>query len=517
VSEDERGEGLDDATLAKVESVLREASGLTLAASVRRSLSTALQRAAESRKMELPAFLEKLLAKEQSVVASFVEYAVIGETYFFRHPEHLRELSREAVMSTGPFKVWSAGCATGEEPYSIVMSLVAAGIPVERIKVTATDISTRALQRARAATYNSWSVRRIEPAMERRFLAVQNEVVTVSPQVAKSVEFQQHNLMMDSAPVSDQDAVFCRNVLIYFPQEVVRLVLVKLIGALKPGGLLFLAPAEVPLTNEMGLEVIEIQNTPILRVPRKGAGEAKASRRPKLDLARKMMTMPLVPSVPPPANPPPLAVAPSPGAPHAQGLASLGTPQSANAATPARAAMAVRSSGLAVRPTPAPVRFTVSAVAAPAAAPKPAEVVAPPAPPAPPPAALTPDDMVRQALAAAQEGKYDQAEVMAKEAARKLVPKAYMVLAMVAEAKGDLNGAVDAVRKALYLDPKLALSHAKLMTLYSNLERREDAERARRNALSAIEGLDDDHMLHGVETSMTVGVLRQALKDRGRA
>ena len=501
-SEDDRGEVLDDATLSKVENVLREASGLTLAASVRRSLSTALQRAAESRKMEFSAFLERLLAKEQTVVASFVEYAVIGETYFFRHPEHLRELSREAMMTQGtaPFRVWSAGCATGEEPYSIVMSLVASGIPLERIKVTATDISSRALQRARAATYNPWSVRRIEPAMERRFLQVQNDVVTVSPQVCKPVEFQQHNLMMDAAPVSEQDAVFCRNVLIYFPQEVVRLVLVKLIGAIKPGGLLFLSPAEVPLTNDMCLEVTEIQNIPILRVPKKGVGEggskSTGSRRPKLDMVRKLMV------------PPPAAAAPAHPAP---------PPSSTPAASPGPSFTRPPATG--TRTTPAPVRFKVPAYTPPAPAPvqaKPAEQPPPPAPPAAPPANLTPDDMLRQALAAAREGKYDQAEALAKEAARKLVPEAYLLLAMVAEARGDLNAAVDAVRKALYLDPKLALGHATLMTLYTQLDRREDADRARLNAMRAIEGLDDEHPLRGVETTMTVGVLRQALEARGR-
>ncbi len=540
MSEEDRGEGLDDATLSKVESVLREASGLTLAASVRRSLSTALQRAAESRKMDLASFLEKLLAREQSVVASFVEYAVIGETYFFRHPEHLRELSREAMMmqGTGQIRVWSAGCATGEEPYSIVMSLVASGIPVERIKVTATDISTRSLQKARAATYNPWSVRRIEPAMERRFLNVQGEVVTVSPQVVKPVEFQQHNLMMDAAPVSEQDAVFCRNVLIYFPQEVVRLVLVKLIGALKPGGLLFLSPAEVPLTNDMGLEVTEVQNIPILRVPRKGASEggsrSGASRRPKLDLVRKLMTPPVTQSTlpplgatPPVSTPPFSSATPSASATLSKSFAPPAgstSPSSfappAGSTSPSSFAPAARSTPTTgrppapgVRPSPPPVRFTVP----PAPAAKAPEEAAPPAPLAPPPAALTPDDMLRQALAAAREGKYDQAEALAKEAARKLVPEAYLLLAMVAEARGDLNGAVDAVRKALYLDPQLALGHATLMTLYTQLNRREDADRARQNALRAIEGLDDDHPLRGVETSMTVGVLRQALAARGRA
>ncbi|WP_224245801.1 CheR family methyltransferase [Hyalangium gracile] len=451
MSEVARADALDEATLSRVENVLREASGMTLASSVRRSLSTALTRAAEARGMEIAAFLQKLLAREAAIVESFIEYAVIGETYFFRHPEHLRELARAAAQKEdGLFRVWSAGCATGEEAYSIAMTLLAAGLPVERIRVTASDISARSLQRARAATYGPWSVRRIEPSMERRFLTPQGDLVMVNSQARRPVEFQRHNLVLDAAPVGEQDAVFCRNVLIYFPHELVRQVLAKLISALVPGGLLFLAPAEIPLTNGMGLEQIDVQGSPVLRVPRvKPAPAPELPAEPtssaKLELLRKLK----------PAPPPP-------------------------------------------RPAPAP----------PARAPEP--------PPAPSPTPSTGgDDVLRQALVAAREGKFDKAEELAREAARKLSPEAYLLLAMVAEAKGNLNGAVDLVRKALYLDPQMALGHATLVTLYTRLNRREEAERARQNALRALDGLDDEHQLRGVET-MTAGGLRQALAARNR-
>jgi chemotaxis protein methyltransferase CheR len=465
VSDVARADAMDDATLSRVEDVLREASGLTLASSVRRSLSTALTRAAEARGMNTAQFLQRLLAREASVVESFIEYAVIGETYFFRHPEHLRELGRVAASHTGLFRVWSAGCATGEEAYSIVMTLLAAGLPLERIKVTATDISTRALQRARAATYGPWSVRRIEPSMERRFLATQGDLVTVNAQVRRPVEFLRHNLAMEAAPVSGLDAVFCRNVLIYFPQDLVRQVLDRLIGALLPGGLLFLAPAEVPLANGLGLEQLEVQGSPVLRVPRSRTGVAQGRG----------------------WQPEPLAVA---------------RPELAR--KPASPSLASLAAGLSSLPAP-----SLKPLAAVAPAPAPTA-------PAPAPPASEADDALRQALAAAREGRYEQAEALGREAARKLVPEAYLLLAMVAEARGDLHSAVDLVRKALYLDPQMALGHATLMTLYARLNRREEAERARQNALRALDGLDDEHQLRGVET-MTAGGLRQALAARDRA
>jgi tetratricopeptide (TPR) repeat protein len=133
------------------------------------------------------------------------------------------------------------------------------------------------------------------------------------------------------------------------------------------------------------------------------------------------------------------------------------------------------------------------------------------------PATLSRDQahVMRQALGAAREGKFDQAEELGREAARKFVPEAYLLLAMVAEMRGELNGAVDLVRKALYLDSQLAQGHAALVSLYTRLNRREDAERARQNALRALEGLEDEHQLRGVET-MTAGGLRLALASRSR-
>ena len=456
MSEGTRADALDEATLSRVENVLREASGMTLASSVRRSLSTALIRASEALGMDIPSFLQRLLAREAQFVEQFIEYAVIGETYFFRHPEHLRELARVAAQKEeGLFRVWSAGCATGEEAYSIAMALLAAGLPAERARVTASDISARSLQRARAATYGPWSVRRIEPSMERRFLTPQGDLVMVNSQARRPVEFVRHNLVVDAAPVGDQDAVFCRNVLIYFPQELVRQVINKLIAALAPGGLLFLAPAEIPLANGLGLEQIDVQGSTVFRLPRVKAAQPGEST----------------------------PAAPAPPDPKLEALRKL---------KPLSAASIPRH---------------------PAPAPEPAAPASPPVPAAFP--GNPTDDVMRQAVSAAREGKFDLAEELGREAARKLVPEAYLLLAMVAETRGELNGAVDLVRKALYLDPQMAQGHVALVSLYTRLNRREDAERARQNALRALEGLDDEHQLRGVET-MTAGGLRQALATRSR-
>ncbi len=490
---------LDDATLGRVEEVLQTACGVTLARSLRRSLETALDRAARSRGLAPDAFLRKLLVRESAAVECFIEHAVIGETYFFRHPEHLRSVARLAQSHPSScFQVWSAGCASGEEPYSIAMALLAEGLPEGRFRVLATDVSGRALQRAKEGLYGPWSLRRIEPEQEKRFLVAEGESFSVIPQVRRAVEFRRHNLAVDPPPFLGLGAIFCRNVLIYFPTELAREVLRRFVDALAPGGLLFVSPAEVPLTNGLGLEMVDAEGSVALRLPMPGEARAAttdigASRAARAARGRNALT----------GTPPPFVWPTSLEAGlsrSAQGLGSSSTPLAAGAASvePVRAMASVhegRSAPLSSAPLEArPFEQASARERAPSAEP-PLSVQAPP---------------LARAIDAARAGRFDEADVLAREAAKALIPEAYLLLSMVAEVRGDLNGAVEAIRKALYLEPRLALGHATLVALYGRMERREDAERARQNALRALDGLDDEHPLRGVET-MTAGGLRQAL------
>ncbi|HEX8818524.1 MAG TPA: CheR family methyltransferase [Archangium sp.] len=443
-----RAERLNEATLGGLETVLRAACGMVLAPSVRRSLGTALTRAAEAQGLPKAEFLQRLLARDTSAVEAFIGYAVIGETYFFRHPEQLRELGRLAAASTGPFLVWSAGCASGEEPYSITMALLAAGVSTDRFRVLGTDVSGRAIARAQQATYSPWSVRRMEPELERRFLQIRPDSVNVSPEVRTRVELRRHNLVTDPPPVAGAQAVFCRNVLIYFPPEVIPGVMERLVAALAPGGWLFLSPAELPFAQGLGLEEREVEGQLILRRPLPGERPpARASRPGPLRLVTR---------------------------------------------------------------APSPLRRTqpTARVAPVSKAPASQEAALPPPPP--PTAGSSLVATLEQARAAVRDGRFDAAEELARLAARELSPEAYLLLAMMAEGRGDVQGAVDSVRKALYLEPQLAVGHAMLVALYGQLGQPEESERARRNALRALEGLDDEQVLRGVE-ELTVGGLRRAL------
>ncbi|AKQ67436.1 Chemotaxis protein methyltransferase CheR [Myxococcus hansupus] len=497
---------LDDATLGRVEEVLQTACGVTLARSLRRSLETALERAARSRGLAPDAFLRRLLVRESAAVECFIEHAVIGETYFFRHPEHLRSVARLAQSHAAScFQVWSAGCASGEEPYSIAMALLAEGMPEGRFRVLATDVSGRALQRAKEGLYGPWSLRRIEPEQEKRFLVAEGESFSVIPQVRRAVEFRRHNLAVDPPPFLGLGAIFCRNVLIYFPTELAREVLRRFVDALAPGGLLFVSPAEVPLTNGLGLEMVDAEGSVALRLPMPGEARAATTDTglPRAGRAARGRNT-VVAAAPPFVWPTPAEAGLSRSA---QGTGNVvqGLAEASRVPSPLTAAAA--SSEHARDMASAREAHIASLPAAPVEAPSFAQ------PPAFVPAAAaasvqTPP--LERAIDAARAGRFEEADVLAREAAKALIPEAYLLLSMVAEVRGDLNGAVEAIRKALYLEPRLALGHATLVALYRRMERREDAERARQNALRALDGLDDEHPLRGVET-MTAGGLRQAL------
>jgi chemotaxis protein methyltransferase CheR len=440
--------------LSEVERVLEEACGLTLSPGIRRTLGDAYGRAARELRLAPDAFLTKLRARDHKAVTTLVEAAVVGETYFFRHPEQLgliRQLAIAVAPRDRPLSIWSAGCATGEEPYTLAMELVDAGRAGLGDRILATDVSTRALAVAREGRYGEWSLRRLDATLRARHFEAQPPQVLVRPEIRQMVEFRRHNLVREPSPALGFDLVLCRNVLIYFNPPTAALVVEKLAVSLAPGGVLVLGPVETPLASGQDLERVEIDGVTAFRALG-GRPLPRSNRRPA----------------------------------------------AAHLAAPAAA----------VRPAEKlaePRRNGVPEVAAP---PRPE-----PPPPAPEPAAPEPLEAAREA---ARRGDLPAAEELARAAAtRELCPEAWLLVSMAADARGDLPGAVDAARRALYLDPALALGHATLVTLYGRLGLPDEAARARRNALEALAGLDDAAPLRGVET-ITAGALRNALEVQHR-
>jgi chemotaxis protein methyltransferase CheR len=179
-----------------------------------------------------------------------VERLVVQETYFFREAAPLKlivdEIVPEMARENRPVRIWSAACATGEEPYTLAMMLEDAG-HLQSVELVASDISAKALAKARAGVYGGRSLRLLGgQSTPRRLLRDGSGGARVHEDLARSIRWCRVNLLDESAvrDLGTFDVVVCRNVLIYFADGTVSRVAEHLRRALRPGGFLLLGASE---------------------------------------------------------------------------------------------------------------------------------------------------------------------------------------------------------------------------------------------------------------------------------
>jgi len=185
-----------------------------------------------------------------SELQRLAEALVVHETYFFRELEPLKTLVdvylADALAAKGRARVWSAACATGEEPLTLAMLLAERGV-LDRVEIIATDLSTAAIARAKEGRHTRRSLRADHPAeLAQRYLDRVPNGVIVSPRIHRAVEFRTLNLLDDPAiaTLGKFDVILCRNVLIYFSDELVVRIVDKLARALQPGGVIAVGVSE---------------------------------------------------------------------------------------------------------------------------------------------------------------------------------------------------------------------------------------------------------------------------------
>lgn len=185
-----------------------------------------------------------------AALASLIEALVVHETYFFRELPPLIQLVdgylTDVVRRRGRARVWSAACSTGEEPLTLAMLLDERDL-LGKVEVIATDISTRALTRARSGRHNRRALRDGYPqATAARYLDIGELGITVDKRILAAVQFGQTNLVDDAAvaAVGPVDAVLCRNVLFYFRDQLALGVVDRLGRTLTKDGVLVVGVAE---------------------------------------------------------------------------------------------------------------------------------------------------------------------------------------------------------------------------------------------------------------------------------
>ena len=442
-------------------------------------------------------------------VQTLAWHLTIGETYFLRgtqafdvlEHEILPELLAARRNDERQLRLWSAGCAGGEEPYSLAISVTRL-LPNPQgwtTTILATDINTRALQKASNGVYGSWSFRDTPGWLRPQFFdKTSSGDWAIRPEIKRQVAFSYLNLAADPYPslatnTNAMDIIFCRNVLMYFRPDTMRRVVERLHDALRDGGYLFVAPSEA--SHEFFPQFERVASRGEILYRKVGAGHAagdghRAGARPG-----ERRPHSVEPVIAPRAN---AGVPVAPGAPDT----ARRTPAWRPAAEPAEQSRGPRRS-----PPPRPP--------------------GPPRAPGPSPARLQPAVEEREAAAsgaaaplaaaarrAANEGRLREALASCEEAiaADKLsAGYRYLYATILAELDQE-DDAVKALNSTVYLDPGFVLAHF----LYGNIARRRaragEAESHFRTTLALLEELSPDCVLPE-SGGMTAGKLAEIVKS----
>jgi len=418
----------------------------------------------------------RLLSSDEEEFKELMNLVTINETSFFRFPaqfDAFRDRIIPEILDGRPkgndrFRVWSAGCSTGEEPYTIAMTLLESTLePLGyNCEVTGTDVSTQALDRARKAVYPDRAFTNLAPGIMQRWFEPSGDGHRPVKRVRDLCGFHYHNLVREPYPLalmSNWDVIFCRNVTIYFRIESTRRVVDTFFDALNPGGYLFIGHSETLTSVSDRFEPVEIGGVFLYRKPntrrvftfddivarRQGrsttpARPGSAAEKRAADAARppRPVRLPRVTTPAPPEKP-------APGAENAEQLVAL-------AHARLESAMAAEA-----------LEFAQRALAL-------------------DPSSL--DAQVVVAFAHADLGHLDQAKEQAVSALKMnpLAAPARYILGVIHQQQGDIDEALEEFKRTLYVDRDFVLAHFALANIYRQQGKTTDACREYENTLRAL-------------------------------
>jgi chemotaxis protein methyltransferase CheR len=393
--------------------LLSDVAGLVFDDTRRESMAYSIaERLRETGARDVSSYLERLAdATERQ---RLVDEVTIQETHFFRNPPQVRalrqhvlpELLKHAEKNGKRLRIWSAGCSTGEEPYSVAMLLreLLPSTDGWDVKVLATDVSQRALVAARAGRYGARAVMNATPdELARFFVAHPDDTYEVRPEVRELVEIRHHNLVTEPVPFPSNeriDLVLCRNVTIYFSRDTTIELMKRLHTCLRDGGYLFLGHSETLWQVSDDFRLVSL-----------GTGESAAFVYRRLD-----------------------TVTP-------ERRAILPDRRTGEDPKPAERRLRARRAEKA----PKPVKPVVKTV------------VAPP----PVPVVESADELVAQARSALAKGRYDDAAALADKAValEPLRGEAFYLRGLALVDLGEDDKALVELRKAVYLEPEMGFAH----------------------------------------------------------
>lgn len=243
---------LTDHDFSRIRELIHQRAGIALGAQKRQMVYSRLARRLRELQMkEFSAYLRFLEADPAcDEWELFTNALTTNLTSFFREAHHFPVLAEHARSCAQPVNVWCSAASTGEEPYSIAMTLVEAlGSRCASASVVATDIDTQVLAKGAAGVFTMEQVSKLSPARLKRFFlkgsGAHEGKVRVRPELAAMVKFSQLNLLAPRWALKEPfDAIFCRNVMIYFDKPTQHQILQRFVPLMKPHGLLFAGHSE---------------------------------------------------------------------------------------------------------------------------------------------------------------------------------------------------------------------------------------------------------------------------------
>jgi chemotaxis protein methyltransferase CheR len=270
---------------ARFQTFLEDACGITLGENKQYLIASRLNPLlAEYRIATLGALIERLQrAPRSDLYERIVDAMTTNETLWFRDAfpfEILKQvlLPEQARARAPGLRLWSAACSSGQEPYSISMSIeeylrASPGALANNVQIVATDLSPSMLETARAGLYDAAAMARgLSDERRRLFFGERHGRWQVRDEVKRRVSFREHNLLASFEPLGKFQMIFCRNVLIYFSAELKRDILARLSACLHPGGYLFLGAAEAITGHSDAFEMLRLPQGIVYRL--KGAPPA---------------------------------------------------------------------------------------------------------------------------------------------------------------------------------------------------------------------------------------------------
>jgi two-component system CheB/CheR fusion protein len=293
-------EGMDEAAFERLLGYLGRTRGFDFTAYKRPSLTRRVQRRMEVLGISgYGRYLEYLDAHPDEFLDLF-NTILINVTSFFRDPAPWQFLRNEVIPTLAaeggpdtPIRVWSAGCASGEEPYTIAMLFAEAlgrDAFARRVKIYATDVDEDALRDARSAFYSSRRVESVPADLLPKYFEPHDDGFTFDKDLRRAVIFGRHDLIQD-APISRIALLVCRNTLMYFNADAQARILARLHFALADNGVLLLGKAEMLLTRSLLFTAVNARRRVFRKVLRDSGRERPAAADPQDD-AHPIMTKP---------------------------------------------------------------------------------------------------------------------------------------------------------------------------------------------------------------------------------